>query len=41
VFGELLNTATGESAFVDFKAVSDDVGKKYAPDADTMINSML
>jgi hypothetical protein len=41
VFVELLNTATGESAFVDFKAVSDDVGKKYAPDADTMINSML
>jgi hypothetical protein len=41
VFVELLNTATGESAFVDFRAVSDDVAKKYAPDADAMISSML
>jgi hypothetical protein len=41
VFGELLNTATGESAFVDFRALSDDVAKKFAPDADAMIGSML
>jgi hypothetical protein len=41
VFLELLNTSTGESAFVDVHAVSSDAMKKAAKDGDAMISSML
>ena len=37
---ELLNTSTGELAFVDMHAVSADAMQQAAKDGDAMINSM-
>jgi hypothetical protein len=41
VFLELLNTSTGESAFLDLSASSMDAGKAAAGDVDSMMSSML